>query len=427
MASSKDVFFQAVVKAKKENIQYIDLIVKINPDADKEKIRKELGLYDAKEVHFYEYTPHAAIKTSPENAERLAKILCREVNPLIINVELSSTFVISDFVCEPLPSSELARAYKKLYAPSPLQKNLEKILNDDEDEGPPGSTLWNLKNVAKYEAEENFGELGAGVKVAVVDTGCDYKHTEIRHRFNDHNLGYNFVDNNSDPMDDRSHGTHCAGIIAGINVGVATDVKLYAVKVLSGSGSGSEADVIKGIEWCIRNEMDVVSMSLGGAAYSEAFKNVCDYAQKMGVHIIAAAGNSYVGNNYPASFDSVVAVAAVDREKNHCEFSNKNTDLDVSAPGKKVLSCIPHQGYARYSGTSMACPHVAGVVAAAYSCFSPAKNGRNIETFTAVMKDSCDSCISSGSQFLDRCFYGAGHVNVNALINALFERMDEFE
>ena len=254
--------------------------------------------------------------------------------------------------------------------------------------------------------------LGDLSRVAVLDTGCDYSHQEIRDRFNPHILGYNFIDNNSNPKDGHGHGTHVSGSVAGVNVGVAPYSRLYAVKVLSDSGSGSEAGVIKGIEWCIKNEMDVCNMSLGSSGASSAFQMICDEALKSGVIIVAAAGNEGFGNSYPAAFESVLSIAAVDRNKRHAEFSNKTTTLDAAGPGKDVLSCIPGGKYAKMSGTSMASPHGTGVISGGISLHRPKRNKNNTDEFRQLFKDSTDSCETTGSPMVDKWLYGNGHVNV---------------
>lgn len=230
---------------------------------------------------------------------------------------------------------------------------------------------------------------GASVKVAVVDGGIDYNHEDL-----DANYvagGYDFANGDNDPMDDNGHGTHCAGTIAAEDndvgvIGVAPDADLYAVKVLSW-GSGQWSWIIAGIDWCAANEMQVISMSLGGSANSDLLHTACDAAYGKGIVLVAAAGNSGSGADtvlYPAKYDSVIAVAATDKRDRRARFSSQGPAVEMAAPGVDVLSTIMNNQYGEKSGTSMACPHVTGTVAlllAANPTWTPAQvRQRLIET-----------------------------------------------
>lgn len=211
---------------------------------------------------------------------------------------------------------------------------------------------------------------GDGVRIAVLDTGIDYTHPDLDENYRG---GYDFVGHDADPMDDNGHGTHCAGIIAAEDdgsgiVGVAPGAEVYAVKVLDNSGGGYISDVVAGIEWAIENDMQVISMSLGGNSDSYAFRSACDAAYEAGVLVVAAAGNDgrYSGYgdtvDYPARYDSVVAVAATDQSDRRPSWSSTGPDVELAAPGVNIYSTYPG-GYRTTSGTSMACPHVSGVAA----------------------------------------------------------------
>jgi len=218
------------------------------------------------------------------------------------------------------------------------------------------------------------GNTGVGVKVAIVDSGVDYTHPDLAGLFGAVK-GYDFVNGDNDPMDDNSHGTHVAGTVAaeidGAGVlGVAPGVTLYALKVLDASGSGSFGDIIAAIEWCADNGVQVTNNSYGssvdpGLIVQSAF----DAAYAAGVLHIASAGNSGRPNakgdtvGYPGKYESVVAVAATDSSDVRASFSSTGPAVELAAPGVAVKSTIPGGGYASYSGTSMASPHVAGVAA----------------------------------------------------------------
>lgn len=216
------------------------------------------------------------------------------------------------------------------------------------------------------------GNTGKGVKVAVLDTGIDYDHPDLVVAG-----GVNFVGTRdgsttqTDWNDNHGHGTHCAGIIAGRNntvgaVGVAPEAALYGVKVLSDSGSGYTSDIIQGLDWCVANGIKVASLSLGGGG-TTSLKAACDRAYSRGVLIVAAAGNSAGAVMYPAAYTSVVAVSATTSQNQLASFSNRGAQIELAAPGVSIYSTYKNGGYAYMSGTSMACPHVAGAAVLAWA------------------------------------------------------------
>lgn len=217
---------------------------------------------------------------------------------------------------------------------------------------------------------------GTGIKIAIIDTGIDYDHPDLDANYKG---GYDFVNGDSDPMDDEGHGTHVAGIVAaelgnGIGViGVAPEAYLYAVKVLDSSGSGYLSDVIAGIEWAVNNGMQIASMSLGTSTDYQSLHDACDVAYAAGVLLVAAAGND--GNppgkganvGYPAAYSSVIAVGATDDEDSRARWSSTGAELELMAPGVNIYSTYWDDTYATLSGTSMACPHVTGTAALVFA------------------------------------------------------------
>lgn len=209
------------------------------------------------------------------------------------------------------------------------------------------------------------GVIGTGVKIAVLDTGIDCGHEDLK---NNCNNGYDFYFNDSDASDDswNSHGTHVSGIIAaeknGIGiVGVAPGASLYAVKVTSAAGTYTSI-IISGIEWAVKNNMDIVSMSLQGS-HSQAFQDAVDAAYAKGLLLVAAAGNTKGGAvAYPAGYESVIAVTAIDENEQRASFSPIDPKIELAAPGVNINSTIVN-GYGVLSGTSMAAPYVTGVAA----------------------------------------------------------------
>ena len=216
---------------------------------------------------------------------------------------------------------------------------------------------------------------GTGVKVGIIDSGVDYTHSDL----NDNYIGgYDFVNSDSDPMDDNGHGTHVAGIAAAEDdgagvVGVAPEGYIYALKVLDESGSGYWSDIIAALEWSVdpngdgdtSDRMDVVNLSLGASRDAPGVRDAFKAAYNAGIVLVAAAGNS--GNpggksntvEYPARYDEVIAVGATDQNDTRPSWSSHGDQLELAAPGVDVKSTYLG-GYAYGSGTSMASPHVAG-------------------------------------------------------------------
>ncbi len=281
-----------------------------------------------------------------------------------------------------------------------------------------GPTMpWNIRqiNADKVQAANTNG---TGIRVAVIDTGIDYTHPDLAGVYAG---GYNVLTGTGDPMDDNGHGTHCSGILAATGsskgiYGTAPGISLYGVKVLSAKGEGNMSDVIQGIFWAKNNSMQVASMSLGGSDDSQALHDAVDDAAAHGVLIIAAAGNSGVASGigdtmgYPGKYDSVLAVAAVNKYHHRASWSSTGSNLSVSAPGVNIRSTIPGAGYATYSGTSMATPHVAGVAALVYSAHPDWTNQQ-------VRQQIESTATPLGNSW----FYGAGLVNATAAVNVSAE------
>jgi len=231
---------------------------------------------------------------------------------------------------------------------------------------PAQSTPWGIARVGAPVA----GNTGAGIKIAVIDTGIDLNHPDLAANLN---AGVTYVARTSSADDDNGHGTHVAGTIAALDntigvVGVAPDASLYPVKVLDKRGSGFWSDVASGIGWAASNGMNIGSMSIGGGANS-TLETACSNAASAGVLLVAAAGNEGDGNtattelSYPAAYSSVVAVGATDSSDHLASFSNTGSFVAVCGPGVSVLSTYKGDGYATLSGTSMATPHASGIAA----------------------------------------------------------------
>ncbi|MBI4676985.1 MAG: S8 family peptidase [Elusimicrobia bacterium] len=210
---------------------------------------------------------------------------------------------------------------------------------------------------------------GAGVKVAVIDTGIDYTHPDLKANVYG---GANVVnpDTPKNYKDDQGHGTHVSGTIAAVKdgqgvVGVAPKAKLYGVKVLDADGSGDYSTIIAGIEWAVKNKMVVANMSLGAEEGMDSLQDAVKAAAEAGLLIVAAAGNNGGAVCYPAAYPEVVAVSASNSADKIASFSSRGPEIAFIAPGASIKSTFMGGGYETHDGTSMASPHVAGLAALA--------------------------------------------------------------
>lgn len=266
--------------------------------------------------------------------------------------------------------------------------------------------LWWFKKIHAEQAW-NYTK-GSGITVAVIDTGLDYNHPDIASNLwtNEKELnglpgvdddgngylddlhGWDFSNWDNDALDDHGHGTHVAGIIAGVAnnqagiAGIAPESKILPVKVLAANGSGYVSDVIAGIRYAANVGAKVINLSLGvskfflSSSLKSSFQSAVNYATTKGAVVVAAAGNenANVNNVYPAALTNVIAVGATDSTNTRAWFSNFGNQLDFVAPGVDILSLkaagvsfgsdsVLDPNYVRASGTSMASPMVAGIVA----------------------------------------------------------------
>nr|MDJ0511015.1 S8 family serine peptidase [Crocosphaera sp.] len=250
--------------------------------------------------------------------------------------------------------------------------------------------------VDKVKAPEvwNQGYTGKDIVVAVLDTGVDRNHSDLNNNiwkntkeiagngidddkngYIDDIYGWNFTNNTNNTLDVHGHGTHVSGTIAGERnnfgvTGIAYDAEIMAVKVLNDQGSGYTSGIAKGVRYAVDNGADVINMSLGGGSWNQALRDAIKYASDNGVIVVSAAGNSKGSLPvYPGRYatDWGLVVGAVDSKNNMASFSNRAGDDSkmayVTAPGVSIYSTLPNNRYASWNGTSMATPHVAGIVA----------------------------------------------------------------
>lgn len=239
---------------------------------------------------------------------------------------------------------------------------------------------WTLKMIG-LEGRDRLG--GKGSKLAVLDTGIDLRHPDFHDRVEEGTTAVSFVTDES-VQDGNGHGTHCAGIACGPRLsssgqryGVAPDAALLVGKVLDDKGYGWDDQILNGIDWAADMGADVISMSLGttrsqGAPFIQTYERVASILLKSGVIMVGAAGNSSrrpahispVQN--PAACPSIIAVGAVDQEARIATFSCGKQDeigeITLVAPGVEIFSSWKNGQYRRLSGTSMAAPHVSGIL-----------------------------------------------------------------
>lgn len=314
------------------------------------------------------------------------------------------------------------------------------------------SKLWGLRNTGSNEPSPTLGgpvqtgvagadinaikawQITKGdkrIKIAVIDTGVDYNHNDLKNNmwvneaekngtpgvdddgngYVDDIHGYDFANKDGDPMDGNNHGTHCAGTIAAEHdsvgvAGVMADAQIVAVKFLTDEGSGSTADAIAAIDYATKVGVDIMSNSWGGGGFSQALKDSIIKANQAGIIFTAAAGNSASNNNntpqYPANYDvaNVISVAAHNAKDRLASFSCFGSrTVHVAAPGRNILSTVAGNGWEVFSGTSMATPHVSGVIGlylARYGSQDPATLRDNLMKSSVYGADYERKVISGG-------------------------------
>ncbi|GIV09313.1 MAG: hypothetical protein KatS3mg019_1404 [Fimbriimonadales bacterium] len=271
------------------------------------------------------------------------------------------------------------------------------------------------------------------VYIAIIDTGIDSNHPDLTNKMRRHSggavYGYNTLNNTTNALDDNGHGTHCAGIAAAeINNGVGVAgvaawnpsvanarayVQLMPVKVLSSSGSGSLDSVARGITWAADNGAHILSLSLGAGTGAQQLQDAVNYAWNRGCLVVVAAGNGGSSSpQYPAYYTNSIAVAATDSSDTLTSFSQYGSWVDIAAPGANILSTYPNNQYQSLSGTSMACPHVAGAAAVLWS--------HNQSLTNAQLRNALETHVDSYQPYAGRTIgSGKGRLNVYRALQAV--------
>ncbi|QSX00662.1 S8 family peptidase [Haloterrigena alkaliphila] len=280
---------------------------------------------------------------------------------------------------------------------------------------PDQQPSWGLERIGADAVDPD----GSGVDVGILDTGIQSDHCSLSVAG-----GRNFSsDGTSRDYEDRhGHGTHVAGIAGADDndvgvVGAAPGANLYAVKVLDDDGSGRYSQLIAGIDWCMSNDVELISMSLGGTAESSTLSRAIDAAHSAGHLLLCAAGNE--GNDgsdscdaetmtYPATHEHVVAVTAMNEDDRLASYSSVGSAVDLLAPGTAVTSATVDNEYAEASGTSMACPFVTGVAALVWETREEDGPGPN-EPVREILGETAETVLGT-------CAEGHGLVNAPAAL-----------
>lgn len=292
----------------------------------------------------------------------------------------------------------------------------EEVLEETEEENAQDSSAQAVSDPALSITSSNYqwqheyigsnyawanGYTGQNVKVAVLDTGVTPGNADLPSSTVVANVNCSTAGSTDDSY---GHGSHVAGIIAATRnngsygAGVAPDSKIYNIKVLNDNGGGNDKQICNGIEEAIKQDVDIINMSLGGPGYNQVMQDAIDKAYEAGIAVFVSAGNDGTsGMLYPAAYKHVICVAAVNRGGARAGFSNYGSWVDLSAPGESIYSTL-RTGAGTKSGTSMACPVAAGEAAVllASGKIKADKGSRRVDELERVMKNNAISTGTSG-------------------------------
>jgi len=216
---------------------------------------------------------------------------------------------------------------------------------------------WHLEPTSTWTSI--WGRFDASkIKIGICDTGIDRDHPEIKDRI----LGVRSFVPGEGYFDKNQHGTHVAGTVAGENIGVCRGAGLVIAKCLSDRGSGASSWILSSIRWLLESGCDIINLSLGGRGAYQPYADIGREAAQAGCLLVAAAGNSGGTNTvgYPARYSEFLAVANHQQNGAIAPSSSGGRQVAITAPGSRIVSCVPGNRYAAFTGTSMASPFVAG-------------------------------------------------------------------
>lgn len=321
-----------------------------------------------------------------------------------------------------LSEAEIQQELKKdpliEYVEPNLERRLAMTVND-----PYYSRQWWIPHVKATPIWDVADRQQKDIVVAVIDTGLDITHTDLINRIAPG--GYNFYSNTENVTDDNGHGTMVSGIIAAQmnnRVGIAGMSGPYRVSILPlkvfNKDTASMSDLIRAIDYAISLDVDIINMSLGGKQFSRLENEAVQRAIDAGIIIVAAAGNDALDGNpviYPAAYDHVISVGAVNASNVKTDFSTYNQQVDLVAPGQGIVSTYPNQSYVKMDGTSFAAPIVSGAVAMVKGLHP------NLSTYE-IAQLLRRSATDLGMPGFDT-YYGMGVLDVSKL----FVQLEEYE
>lgn len=353
--------------------------------------------------------------------------------------ELQRTYLLefSDFANVDAIMSELKATGNVDYAERvPLAE--EQVTPND----PSYTSQWHLATINASGAW-NYFSTGSTIRIAIVDNAVDRSHQDLfgnmytnageiasngidddGNGYIDDVSGYDVADNDNNPNPPSTsfdHGTHCAGIASASTnnsigiAGMGYSCKIIPVKATSSSASPSSVtNGYDGIVYAVSAGANVISLSWGGTGTSTTAQNIITWASSQGCLIVAAAGNSNVNTMfYPAAYTEVIAVAATNSNDTKASFSNYGTWVDISAPGNNIYSTLPSNQYGNMSGTSMACPLVAGLCGLMWS-LNPGLTAADIKT---CLYNNATNINAQNPSYTGQL--GAGRINANASMSCI--------
>lgn len=337
------------------------ILVKFRPQMSIQSVNSILSAYQARSERLIPRVNVHVVRVSKETTVEDTLSALRK-NPDVLYAEPVYKLRLCD-----TPNDPLFRSQYALYNPGGVLQI-------------PGSPSGTSRADIKATSGWDYGKGSENLLVAVLDTGVDYTHPDLKNKVV--SKGKDFANNDDDAFDDHWHGTHVSGIIAAETnnaegvAGVAWYCKILPAKVITADGEGDYDWLIQALVWAADFEQNnlkvsVINMSLGGSEPSSALEEALKYAYNKGIVLVAATGNESSQVLYPAAYDQYcLAVGASDYNDQVADFSNYGPEVDVVAPGIWILSTYPlaltapgHLPYAYATGTSMAAPHVSGLAA----------------------------------------------------------------